>query len=214
MTDAGDYSGGDSARDDSDIGIEAAAESSAAETELYSVEESGELYDPGYDHSEYETELMDYSYEFREDFSPSTVKEPLNDKGQPVEEVPNYRSGEYLNYEHPDYITEGDHRAYWPDKDGFESEPDPVTLPENTTFARYGNEYGRNATEVGTSPEKLSLPYDTDTMEYHEYRVVSPVECLCGKAKACFDVEGGGTQYKFEENMAKMVHDGKIERIK
>ena len=221
MCDAGDGGYSDGGRD---TGGEAAAESAemaaeageyTADSELYTSEADTELYDPGYDHSEYEAELMDFSYEKYSYTVDSTVEAPLkNEKGETVDDMPLYRTDEYLNYEAPEYINEGSHMAHWPDKDGYDGKPQHTTLQENTVFARYGNEHGRYATEVGTSPEKLSMPYDAETLEYHEYRVVSPVECLTGKAKGHFDLEGGGTQYKFTDSFSKMVQDGKIERIK
>lgn len=202
--------------DDSATGFDAGDDSvsDGYEAELCEDESGEELYDPGYDPSEYEEELTYFSYEAKDDVSVEKDLPQYNYKGQPVEDVPLYRDGNYLNYEHPDYVQDGLHRANWPENDGYEGEPVETVLPENTIIARYGNESGHFGTDVGTNPEKLSLPYDTDTQEYHEYCVNGNVSCLSGKAKADFDVEGGANQYKFSKSFAEMVNDGTLKRLK
>jgi hypothetical protein len=187
-----------------------------AETELYTSEAEQELYDPGYDPSEYEQELTDFSYEAKnpDSYTKETDTPKYNDKGEPVEDVPLYRDGDYLNYDDPDYIETGRHHANWPEGDGFEGETTETVLSENTIIARYGSESGRYATDVGTNPTDLSLPYDTDTQEYHEYRVCRDVTCVSGKIGAAFDVDGGGTQYQFSKSFSEMVSDGTLEKIK
>lgn len=220
MADAGDGA----ASSDFDAGEESTAESmestsegyETSETELCSNESEQELYDPGYDPSEYEQELTDFSYEsYNPDtYSKETETPQYNDKGEPVEDVPVYRDGEYLNYNDPAYLETGKHQVNWPEGDGFDGESTETILTENTIVARYGSEHGRYATDVGTPPTELSLPYDTDTQEYHEYRVCSDVTCRSGKASSAFDVEGGGKQYAFGKSFAEMVSDGTMERIK
>ena len=215
---------GDSSSSGFDSGTEGASEVSegfeTAETELYTSDYETELYDPGYDHSEYEEELLDFSYELDNHENPpsenmETTTVLSNDKGEPVgDEVPLYRSGDYLNYDDPEYIETGKHKVDWPEGEGYEGEAEDVVLPENTIIARYGNENGHYATDVGTKPTEISLPYDTDTMEYHEYRICSPISCKSGKASAAFDVEGGGKQYGFSKSFAEMVSDGTMEKIK
>ena len=217
IDDSGSSTGFDAGEDsDTDVIDGNLEDNETTETELYSYESEEELYDPGYDPAEYEEELTDFSYEAK---SPETytkeAEEPLlNDKGEPVEEVPLYRDGDYLDYDDPEYLETGVHKANWPEGDGFEGESTETVLTENTVIARYGSEHGHFGTAVGTKPTELSLPYDTDTQEYHEYRVCSDVSCRSGKASAAFDVEGGGTQYTFSKSFAEMVNDGTLERIK
>lgn len=213
MADAGDAAS--SAR-----GFDAGGESTSegfesAETELCTSEAETELYDPGYDPSEYEQELTDFSFEARdpESYAKETEAPKYNDKGEPVEDVPLYRN-DYLDYNDPEYLENGTHRVNWPENGGFEGEATETVLTENTIIARYGSEYGHYATDVGTQPTELSLPYDTDTIEYHEYRVCGEVTCLSGKISSAFDVEGGGKQYAFGKSFAEMVSDGTLERIK
>lgn len=207
--------------DSTSSGFDADSESGAevyedGDTELYVDEGEEELYDPGYDHNEYEEELMDFSYEAKDPASYSKENEApkLNDKGEPVEDVPLYKDGNYLNYEHPDYVENGIHHANWPEGDGFEGETTETVLPENTVIARYGSENGRFGTDVGTNPEGLSLPYDTDTQEYHEYAVCGEVSCISGKASPAFDEKGGGNQYMFSKSFSEMVNDGTLKRLK
>lgn len=221
MADAGD---GASTATGFDAGGEASAEAvesgtegfETSESELCTNEAEQELYDPGYDPSEYEQELTDYSYEAKnpETYTQEAETPLYNDKGEPVEDVPLYRDGDYLNYTDPNYLETGRHQVNWPEGDGFEGESTETVLSENTIVARYGSEHGHYATDVGTNPTELSLPYDTDTQEYHEYRVCSEVSCRTGKASSAFDVEGGGKQYAFSKSFAEMVSDGTMEKIK
>lgn len=205
--------GGESRSDAVESTMEA---TETGETELYSDESGQELYDPGYDTNEYSQELMDFSYEAKnpETYTKEAETTKNNDKGEPVDDVPLYRDDKYLDYNDPDYVETGVHKVDWPENNGFEGEPQPTVLPENTIIARYGSETGHFATDVGTNPSELSLPYDTDTMEYHEYRLCGEVSCESGKAKGTFDVEGGGRQYAFDKSFAEMVKDGTIEKIK
>lgn len=59
-----------------------------SETELYTDSGEQELYDPGYDANEYETELMDFSYEADD---PSTYEADTethyNEDGDPVDDI-------------------------------------------------------------------------------------------------------------------------------
>ncbi|MCM1364402.1 MAG: TNT domain-containing protein [Faecalibacterium sp.] len=203
-----------------DSGSESSSESfdaaENAEAELFSNESEEELYNPEYDYSEYETELMDFSYEAHNPDSYDLEQtEPLtNDKGEPVEDVPLYRDGDYLDYENPDYIENGTHHAKWPENDGFEGEAQDVELPANTVLSRYGSEHGHYATDKGADPSKISTPYDTDTQEYHEYIVAKPVECRSGKIAPAFDETGGETQYAFSKSFAEMVKDGTLTKVK
>ncbi len=221
MSDVGD---GASSATGFDAGGESGAESteSALEgyetttTELYTNEAEQELYDPGYDPSEYEQELTDFSYEASdpETYTKETETPKYNDKGEPVGDVPLYRDSEFLDFNNSDYIETGKHCVNWPEGNGFEGEATETVLPKNTTVARYGSEHGHFATDVGTNPSEISVPYDTDTQEYHEYRVCTEVTCMSGKAKSSFGVEGGGKQYAFSKSFAQMVSDGTMERVK
>lgn len=219
-----DQDGGGSISAGADTGGENAAESmestsegfETAETELCSNEAEQELYDPGYDPSEYEQELMDFSYEAKnpELYAKQDADSARNDKGETVDDVPLYRDGQYLDYNDPEYLSTGKHHANWPDGEGYEGNPAEVVLPTNTIIARYGSEHGHYATDVGTTPAELSLPYDTDTQEYHEYRICSDVACRSGKISPAFDMPGGGTQYTFGKSFAEMINDGTIVKIK
>lgn len=226
MADAGDgassATGFDAGGESTAEAMESSSESfETAETELCSNNEAEqELYEPGYDASEYEQELTDYSYEEAE--TVETTEQRFNDKGEPVGDKPDVAESYYLK-EGDSYYEDGlrtevdwDTLAENSDEKGFDKDT-PVeshTFEVGEIFSRYGSEKGRYATEIGTEYPKLSLPYDSSTHEYGEYEVCKPVECEKGKAAKNFGQEGEGTQYLFSKTMSDMINDGTIKRVK
>lgn len=95
------------------------------------------------------------------------------------------------------YDKNGNPVPYWieendmVDSDGFDKSYigvdgywDEIILPIGTMLIRYGNVRGRLTTDIGTPYDKLALPYKPETLEYHEYRVVSngvKVRCVVKK---------------------------------
>ncbi len=206
--------------DASESGMEAVENVETTDTELYSDETMQELYDPGYDPKEYEAELMDFSYEKNETKEPMVEK--YNSAGEKISgerelAVPEFAvKGEnyHKNGLHEKETADWESFAKNSDENGFEKgSVEIVTLEKGTVFGRYGNEMGRFATEPGTKFENLSLPYDEKTCEYEEYRVVNSFDCQKGTVAPNFDQPGKGTQYMFEDNIAQMIKDGKIERV-
>ncbi len=114
------------------------------------------------------------------------------------------------------------------DEDGFDTahrEPNGlhrmlVELPVGTELLRYGNPGGSYTAPKGTAYEQLSLPYEKNSMEYNEYRVVADgvrVE-VCraerGRVAPLFDQPGGGVQYFHgDESVQDLVKAKKLERI-
>lgn len=96
-----------------------------------------------------------------------------------------------------------------------------VELPVGTELLRYGNPDGSYTAPMGTDYEQLSLPYEKDSMEYNEYRVIADgvrVE-VCraerGRVAPLFDQPGGGVQYYHgDESVQDLLNEKKLERIK
>lgn len=95
-----------------------------------------------------------------------------------------------------------------------------VELPVGTVLLRYGSPGGYFTAPKGTAYEELSLPYEKDSMEYNEYRVINKsllVE-VCqaerGRAAPLFDQPGGGVQYYHGKDSVQNLLDRKLlERI-
>lgn len=95
-----------------------------------------------------------------------------------------------------------------------------VELPTGTELLRYGSPGGSFTAPKGTAYEALSLPYEKDSMEYNEYRVIADgvyVE-ICraerGRAAPLFDQCGGGVQYFHgEKSVQNLLDEKKLERI-
>ncbi len=93
-----------------------------------------------------------------------------------------------------------------------------VTLPKGTMIGRYGHEGGKLTAPKGTPFEMLSLPYNKETIEYHEYVVIADgihVKCLVDKGEIfpAFDCPGGGIQYLHPQTIAQELADYKIEEV-
>jgi hypothetical protein len=96
---------------------------------------------------------------------------------------------------------------------------DKVELPVGTELIRYGGVRGRFTAPKGTKYNELSLPYDPETIEYHEYIVVADgvkVNCckvIQGRIAPMFDSKGGGIQYLHLQSIRDEVISGKIKEI-
>lgn len=239
MADAGDGSGSSSAPLEGDMGSSSEGTESTVEatettiegsedgdTELYFDEGEQELYDPGYDASEYETELMDFSYEADDPSSyEADTDVHYNEDGEPVEDVPIVADESFIvrgdNYnETGEWTIDWSSNAENADPEGFDKDM-PITtetLPPDTIITRYGSERGRYGTDKGTDYSELSLPYDPKSQEYHEYRVIEPVSCKKGTVARNFGQKGQGTQYVFNDTFSEMSDPSNpnrtMERIK
>lgn len=112
------------------------------------------------------------------------------------------------------------------DEDGFDirnKEPNGnykvmVTLPVGTIIIRYGNEMGTFTAPEKTDYDDLALPYIKESVEYNEYRVLSPnleVECIVEKGKVApgFDSPGGAVQYKHPITIRESIKKKILERV-
>lgn len=94
-----------------------------------------------------------------------------------------------------------------------------MILPKGTVIIRYGDESGIYTAPKGTSYEELALPYEPETLEYNEYKVLEDsmqVYCLVKKGKVAYSVDetGGGVQYMHEKSIAKLVGQEVLDRLK
>lgn len=109
------------------------------------------------------------------------------------------------------------------DDDGFDKnhrEPNglfrmKVILPKHTMLIRYGSEIGSFTAPKGTLYEELSLPYDKESVFYHEYEVIADSikvialkKCVVDRGKVApgFDFPGGGIQYLHPYNMIRSIN--------
>ena len=103
----------------------------------------------------------------------------------------------------------------WPPNDGFDGTPTQTTLPEGTTFDRYGSPRGSYGSPLGTRPEQRSLAPGTTNKPLTKYKVLKPIENVqSGPAAPWFEQPGGGTQYKFPKTIEQLKADKFIEEIK
>ena len=82
-------------------------------------------------------------------------------------------------------------------------------------LCRYGEETGSFTAEKGTPYELLGLPYNKESVEYHEYEVVGDnlrVRCVVikGMVAPAFSSQGGVTQYKHSKRIIQEIADGKL----
>lgn len=91
-----------------------------------------------------------------------------------------------------------------------------VELPYGTKLIRYGSATGRYTAPQGTNFEELSLPWDEQTCEYHEYTVVADcIKVICivkkGIVAPGFEQNGGGIQYLHKITILQSITKGLLE---
>ena len=109
------------------------------------------------------------------------------------------------------------------DEDGFDKTFRPIVndtayvitdyvIPKGTVICRYGRETGRFTTLKGVDYDALGLPYQKDSIEYHEYVVSldTTVECYVTKGRVApkFDSYGGAVQFKHKQSIRLECQDG------
>ena len=93
-----------------------------------------------------------------------------------------------------------------------------IELPIGTEIIRYGNESGRFTAPNGTKYEDLALPYDKESVEFNQYRVISsPLKVVCkvkkGRVAPGFDSQGGAIQFLHDKNILQLRKEYVLERI-
>ena len=88
-----------------------------------------------------------------------------------------------------------------------------IVLPCGKRIIRFGRAArGRFTTDYGTPYEKLSLSYKPESMEYHEYEVVSEVQVECiveeGRVAPGFLSDGGAVQYMHDHSIKELLKTG------
>ena len=89
------------------------------------------------------------------------------------------------------------------------------TLQPGTIIDRYGPNEGRFAGAPGETISQKGLPGGSDSMGYHRYEVLKPIDAEIGTAAAVpeFGASGGGTQYLFGRPIAELIRDGYLREI-
>ncbi len=88
-----------------------------------------------------------------------------------------------------------------------------VILPGGKRIIRFGRvARGRFTTDYGTPYEKLSLAYKPESMEYHEYEVMTDIQVECvveeGRVAPGFQSEGGAVQYMHDRSIKELLKTG------
>ena len=113
--------------------------------------------------------------------------------------------------EMPDYKTHTNSEIS--DENGFDKryKKEYEHITKGTILCRYGSEGGNYTTVRGTPYNKLGLPWDIRTREYHEYKVISDtLYSWKGIVAPAFASEGGGIQFFHKETIADMIDNGDI----
>lgn len=80
-------------------------------------------------------------------------------------------------------------------------------------FDRYGSEYGRYVSPVGTPIPMRALPPGTVSRPYHACEVVKPFEVQASKIAPAFGEVGGGIRYLLPLPVPVLVAKGIIRPI-
>ncbi len=99
----------------------------------------------------------------------------------------------------------------WPDNQGFVDGTQSTTiLKPGTKISRYGGKSGSFAAPAGTSFEQRSLPESFRNNDHNTYTVVKPFPAIQGTTAPAFEQPGGGTQWKFQNNIDYLLRNGYI----
>lgn len=152
-----------------------------------------------------------------------------NDKGQTISGKrkllkQEYGTGEF--YQNGDPVVNWKLLSIYADENGFDKRNVEenseyiinVVLPYGTILIRYGNEVGVFSAPKGTEYEKLALPYEKDTLEYNEYKVIGKgIRVLCvvkkGRVAPGFGSNGGAIQFMHPMTIREAVKKKILERI-
>lgn len=147
-----------------------------------------------------------------------------NDKGQ---ELINYKGPKVKSSSFYKISPDGKQVLAYPENDGFDlthkesngSYKMHCTLKQGTRLIRYGSEMGSYTAPFGSQYCELGLPWEQDTIEFHEYIVIADeiyVKCIVlrGKVAPAFDSPGGAIQYIHPNSILLEIKKNKLRRIK
>lgn len=83
-------------------------------------------------------------------------------------------------------------------------------LPKGSVICRYGYPGGYFTTDKGEPYEKLGLPYEKETIEYHEYEVLDNLRVEKGTVAPMFNSQGGAVQYLHRQSISKELRAGHL----
>jgi hypothetical protein len=108
----------------------------------------------------------------------------------------------------------GDIVPFYPKNDGFQGTPERQWPMPGDQIDRFGSEYGRFTSPVGTPIPMRALPPGATDRAYHIYKVVKPFEVEAGAIAPAFGKVGGGTQYVLPLPVRRLVSRGVIRLTK
>ena len=88
-----------------------------------------------------------------------------------------------------------------------------IILKKGDIICRYGAPTGKNTTAPKCSYEELSLPYDVNTISYHEYALMTDIVVTEGVVYPWFGRKGGGIQYHHKNKITYELMEEKIKEV-
>lgn len=89
----------------------------------------------------------------------------------------------------------------YPPDDGFAGPRVPAQAEKGDIIDRFGLPSGEYASPAGTPFDQRAIPPSSVNYEYHQYRVLKPLDGVDeGQVAPWFEQPGGGTQYKFPKD--------------
>jgi len=123
------------------------------------------------------------------------------------------RTARYKSTETGRFVSK--HNLPYPPNRGFASGA-RGTVPEGIIIDRYGRPSGRYAGQPGTTISERGMPPGSETLEYHRYLVLKPIEAeMVGPAASVpeFGALGGKTQYLFDQSIEKLLQQGFLREL-
>lgn len=97
-------------------------------------------------------------------------------------------------------------KPIYPMADGFCGSPSTETLKAGSVIIdRFGKDTGNFVSPKGTTFAERSLPKESESAEYHIYRVTKDIpNVLSGRTAPWFEQPGGGWQYKLPDKIMNL----------
>ncbi len=94
----------------------------------------------------------------------------------------------------------------WPPNDGAVTGTEKnIFLGEGYRFDRFGSNYGRFVSPVGTPYSMMSLAPGTEIQPYRVFEVVKPIRAQGAITSGWFGEPGGGSQFKLESSVDNLL---------
>jgi RHS repeat-associated protein len=104
-------------------------------------------------------------------------------------------------------------KPVYPRNNGFLGNSGSAILVPGARIDRFGSDFGRFASPVGTPFVQRSLPSSSASAPYAVFQVLKPFEVQAGAIAPGFGLPGGGIQYLFSKPVNQLISEGYLKPV-